>query len=77
MLKWLKSVKKLWELDPPPERWDLALASLSDEDKARYKALLADRRAYAHMNWDEFREYIREQGLPPPPPHKKRRAIVF
>ena len=75
MLNWLKSIKKLWELDPPPERWDLA--SLSDEDKARYKALLADRRAYAHMNWDEFREYIREQGLPPPPPHGKRRLLTF
>ena len=72
MLKWLKG---LWKLDPPPERWDLS--SLSDADKERYKALLADRRAYAHMNWEEFREYIREQGLPPPPPHGKRRAIVF
>ena len=77
MLKWLKSVKKLWELDPPPERWDLALASLSDEEVERYKALLDDWKTHDHMDWDEFREYIREQGLPPPPPLKKRRAIVF
>ena len=75
MLKWLKSVKKLWELDPPPERWDLA--SLSDEDVERYKALLDDWKAYDHMDWDEFREYIREQGLPPPPPLGKRRLLTF
>ena len=75
MLNWLKSIKKLWQLDPPPERWDLS--SLSEEEIARYKALLADWKAYDHMTWDEFREYIREQGLPPPPPLKKRRAIVF
>ena len=72
MLKWLKG---LWQLDPPPERWDIY--SLSDEDVERYKALLEDYKAYAHMDWEEFREYIRSQGLPPPSPMKKRRAIVF
>ena len=75
MLNWLKSVKKLWELDPPPERWDLS--SLSDEEIARYKALLADWKAYEHMDWDEFREYIREQGLPPPPPFGKRPLLTY
>lgn len=66
MLKWLKG---LWQLDPPPERWDLS--SLSEEEEERYRALLADSRAYAHMTWDELREYIRSQGLPPPSPLRK------
>ena len=72
MLKWLKG---LWQLDPPEERWDLS--SLSDEDIERYKALLADHKAHGHMNWEEFREYIRSHDLPPPPPHRKRRLLTF
>ena len=74
MLGWLKRLVG-WEEEAEEERWDLW--ALSDEEVERYKALLADRRAYAHMDWEEFREYIREQGLPPPPPMKKRRAIGF
>ena len=42
----------------------------------RYKALLADRKAYARMDWEEFREYIRSHDLPPPP-MKYRRVIGF
>ena len=72
MLKWLKG---LWKLDPPPERWDIY--SLSDEEVERYKALLEDYKAYAHMDWEEFREYIRSQGLPPPSPLQKRRLLTF
>ena len=70
-LKWLIG----WEDDPgPPERWDLS--SLSDEESERYKTLLLNDKVYAHMDWDEFREYIREQGLPPPPPPRYRRRLV-
>lgn len=74
MFGWLKRLVG-WEEEPEEEVMDLW--SLSDEEVERYKALLADRRAYAHMDWEEFREYIRSQGLPPPSPMKKRRAIVF
>ena len=74
MLKWLKG---LWQLDPPEERWDLELLALSDEEVARYKALLADHKAHEHLDWEEFREYIRSHDLPPPPPHKKRRLLTF
>ena len=74
MFGWLKRLVG-WEDEPEEERWDLY--ALSDEEVERYKALLADYGAYAHMDWEEFREYIRSQGLPPPSPMKKRRAIVF
>ena len=72
MLKWLKG---LWKLDPPPERWDLH--SLSEEDLERMRALLADRKAHEHLDWEEFREYIRSHDLPPPPPLEKRRLLTF
>ena len=74
MFGWLKRALG-WEDEPEEEPMDLW--SLSDEEVERYKALLADRRAYAHMDWEEFREYIRSQGLPPPSPRKYRRAAVF
>lgn len=74
MLGWLKRLVG-WEEEPEEERWDLW--ALSDEEVERYKALLADRRAYAHMDWEEFREYIRSHDLPPPPPRKYRRLAVF
>ena len=74
MFGWLKRLVG-WEDEPEEEYWDLW--ALSDEEVERYKALLADHRAYDRMNWEEFREYIRSQGLPPPPPMKKRRAVVF
>ena len=74
MFGWLKRLVG-WEDEPEEERWDLY--ALSDEEVERYKALLADYGAYAHMDWEEFREYIRSQGLPPPPPMKYRRAIGF
>ena len=72
MLGWLKRVLG-WEEEE--EVWDLSV--LSEEEIERYKALLADRKVYAYMSWEEFREYIRSQGLPPPASLKKRRAIVF
>lgn len=74
MLGWLKRLAG-WEEEAEEERWDLSV--LNEEEIERYKALLADGKAYAYMNWEEFREYIRSQGLPPPPPLKKRRAIGF
>ena len=74
MFGWLKRLVG-WEDEPEEEYWDLW--ALSDEEVERYKALLADHKSYDHMNWEEFREYIRSQGLPPPPPMKKRRAVVF
>ena len=74
MFGWLKRLVG-WEEEPEEERWDLY--ALSDEEVERYKALLADYQAYARMDWEEFREYIRSQGLPPPPPMKYRRAIGF
>lgn len=74
MLGWLKRLVG-WEEEPAEEVMDLW--NLSEEEIERYRALLADRKAYAHMDWEEFREYIREQGLPPPSPRKYRRAAVF
>ena len=74
MLGWLKRLVG-WEEEAEEEEWDLW--ALSDEEVERYKALLADHGAYANLNWEEFREYIRSQGLPPPPPLKKVRAAVF
>ena len=74
MLGWLKRLVG-WEEEPEEEVMDVW--SLSDEEVERYKALLADCGAYAHMDWEEFREYIRSQGLPPPAPMKYRRVIGF
>ena len=74
MFGWLKRLVG-WEDEPEEEVMDLW--SLSDEEVERYKALLADYGAYAHMDWEEFREYIRSQGLPPPSPSKYRRLAVF
>ena len=74
MLGWLKRLVG-WEEEPEEEVMDLW--NLSEEEIERYRALLADRKAYAHMDWEEFREYIRSQGLPPPSPRKYRRAAVF
>ena len=71
MLGWLKRVLG-WE-EEEEEYWDLW--ALSDEEVERYKALLADYEAYDRMTWEEFREYIRSQGLPPPPPMKYRYVI--
>ena len=73
MFGWLKRALG-WE-DEPEEVMDLW--NLNEEEIERYRALLADRKAYAHMDWEEFREYIRSQGLPPPSPMKKRRLAVF
>ena len=74
MLKWLNRLMQLmgWKDEPPPERGWPGLYDLSEEDKERMRAILADYRTSADMTWDEWREYIREQGLPPPPPLKKR-----
>ena len=78
MLGWLKRAVG-WALGwvDEPEEEPMDVWSLSDEEVERYKALLADYGAYAHMNWEEFREYIRSQGLPPPSPMKKRLGIGF
>lgn len=72
MFGWLKRAVD-WVLGWEEEPMDLW--SLSDEEVERYKALLADYGAYAHMDWEEFREYIRSRGLPPPSPMKKRFVI--
>ena len=74
MFGWLKRLVG-WEEEAEEEEWDLW--ALSDEEVERYKALLADHGAYANLNWEEFREYIRSHDLPPPPPMKYRRVIGF
>ena len=74
MLGWLKRVLGWEEEEEEPRGWP-ALFDLDDEEAERMKALLADWKSYRHMTWEEFREYIRSQGLPPPPPRKHRYVI--